>query len=92
MSFNRITIVGNSAKKQMEEENVMPNQFIPENCRYDRMQQQQIDAITNFESKTRPLILKLLGEDFANKPQFQLNGCLSVEELCSQLSAVVCVQ
>lgn len=65
----------------------MPNRFIPENCRYERMQQQQIDAINNFHYKTRPLSFKLLDEDFATKAQVKLNGCLSVEELCSQLIA-----
>lgn len=73
------------AKKRMEEDKVIPNRFIPENCRYERMQQRQIDAINNFENKTRPLILKLLDEDFATKPQVKLNGRLSVEELCSQI-------
>lgn len=75
------------AKKRMEEDKVTPNQFVPENCRYERMQQQQIDAITNFHDKTRPLILKLLNENFVTKPQISLNGCLSVEKLCSQLLA-----
>lgn len=73
------------ARKRMEEDKVMPNRFIPENCRFERMQQKQIDDIHYFHYKMRPLILKVLDEEFATKPQVKLNGCLSVGELCSQL-------
>jgi adenylate kinase family enzyme len=74
------------AKKRMEEDKVTPNPFVPTDCRYERMQQQQIDSISNFHYKTRPLIIKLLDKDFAIKPQVRLNGCLSIEELCSQIA------
>lgn len=75
------------AKKRMEEDKVTPNRFIPANCRFEQMQQKQIDDIHYFHYKMRPLIFKLLDEDFATKTQVKLNGCLSVEELCSQLIA-----
>lgn len=75
-------------QKRLTEERVSPSPFVAEGCRYADLAARSRSLVENFERETRPLIERMLDNEFAANPQLILDGAKPLDSLGLELARI----